>query len=86
MSPLKDGNHNFKDALRVFQQNSDIPDTGLLDAKTVTEMHKPRCGVPDFDEDGSSINSGKDVMEVKWLKDYRELVLKSAGLEFRPPS
>jgi len=57
LSPLKDGNHNFKDALRVFQQNSDIPDTGLLDAKTVTEMHKPRCGVPDFDEDGSSINS-----------------------------
>lgn len=65
MSPLKDGNHNFKDALRVFQQNSDIPDTGLLDAKTVTEMHKPRCGVPDFDEDESSINSGKDVMEVE---------------------
>ena len=66
LSPLKNGNHNFKDALRVFQQNSDIPDTGVLDTKTITEMNKPRCGVPDFDVDGSS-NSGKDVMGVEWL-------------------
>ena len=62
LSPLKNGNHNFRDALRMFQQNSDIPETGLLDAKTITEMHKPRCGVPDFDEVGSSINSGEDMM------------------------
>lgn len=64
---MKNGNHNFKDALRIFQQNSDLPDTGLLDAKTITEMHKPRCGVPDFDEDGS-FNSGKDVMGAEWLR------------------
>lgn len=62
MSPLEDGNHNFKDALRIFQQNSDIPDTGRLDAKTIIEMHKPRCGVPDFDESGSSNKTGKDIM------------------------
>lgn len=70
LSPLKSGNHNFKDALRIFQQNSDIPDTGLLDAKTITEMRKPRCGVPDFDEGGSSINSERkkrfSVSETFW--------------------
>jgi len=76
---LKSGNHNFKDALRIFQQNSDIPDTGLLDAKTITEMRKPRCGVPDFDEGGSSINSGEDIMGVEWFKDQSTRV-KSVGL------
>jgi len=71
---LKSGNHNFRDALRMFQQNSDIPDTGLLDAKTITEMHKPRCGVPDFDEGGSTINPGKDIMAVEWVQDYSNRV------------
>lgn len=28
-----------------------IPNTGQLDRKTIAEMHKPRCGVPDFDDD-----------------------------------
>ncbi|KAL9970718.1 hypothetical protein ACROYT_G023132 [Oculina patagonica] len=58
LSPLRDGNHNFKDAVRIFQQHSDIPDTGHLDSKTMTEMHKPRCGVPDFDEEEVT-NSGR---------------------------
>ena len=74
LSNLKSGNHNFRDALRMFQQNSDIPDTGLLDAKTITEMHKPRCGVPDFDEGGSTINPGKDIMAVEWVQDYSNRV------------
>lgn len=51
LSPLKSGNHNFKDAVRIFQELTHIPDTGQLDSKTIAEMHKPRCGVPDFDDD-----------------------------------
>lgn len=51
LSPLKNGNHNFKDAVRIFQEFVNIPNTGQLDRKTITEMHKPRCGVPDFDDD-----------------------------------
>lgn len=55
---MKDGNHNIEDALRDFQQQSEIPETGLLDDATIEEMHKPRCGVPDRDEERFS-NSGK---------------------------
>ena len=51
MSPLKDGNHNVNDALREFQEQSEIPVTGVLDATTIREMKKPRCGVPDRDEE-----------------------------------
>lgn len=51
LSPLKNGNHNFKDAVRIFQEFVNIPNTGQLDRKTIAEMHKPRCGVPDFDDD-----------------------------------
>ena len=50
LSPLKNGNHNFKDAVRIFQEFVNIPNTGQLDRKTIAEMHKPRCGVPDFDD------------------------------------
>ncbi|XP_068697556.1 matrilysin-like [Montipora foliosa] len=51
LSPLKDGNHNVSDALREFQERSEIPVTGVLDATTIREMKKPRCGVPDRDEE-----------------------------------
>ena len=37
--------------MRIFQEFVNIPNTGQLDRKTIAEMHKPRCGVPDFDDD-----------------------------------
>ena len=58
---MKNGNHDIKDALREFQKQSEIPDTGELDAATVKEMHKPRCGVADRDEE-AHINSGKKLL------------------------
>ena len=61
ISPVKNGNHDIKDALREFQKQSEIPDTGELDAATVKEMHKPRCGVADRDEE-AHINSGKKLL------------------------
>ena len=62
MSPRNDGNQNLKDALRMFQQQSEIPETGHLDAATIKEIHKPRCGVPDLDEEENS-ESGKYINE-----------------------
>lgn len=71
LSPLKDGNQNLKDALRLFQQQSEIPETGHLDAVTIKEMHKPRCGVPDLDEEENS-ESGRvkrfSISGDKWKK------------------
>ncbi|KAM7433617.1 hypothetical protein ABFA07_016190 [Porites harrisoni] len=71
LSPLKDGNQNLKDALRLFQQQSEIPETGHLDPATIKEMHKPRCGVPDLDEEENS-ESGRvkrfSISGDKWKK------------------
>lgn len=57
LAPAKDGNHNLKDAIRIFQQHLEIPETGKLDATTIKEMHKSRCGVPDIDEE--NFHSGR---------------------------
>ena len=51
LSPLKDGNHNWKSALEVYQEFMHLPVTGKLDEDTFKEMHKPRCGFPDVDEE-----------------------------------
>uniref|UniRef100_A0A8B9HCX0 Matrix metallopeptidase 21 n=1 Tax=Astyanax mexicanus TaxID=7994 RepID=A0A8B9HCX0_ASTMX len=41
----------FVKALKEFQQVSGLPVTGLFDDATKVAMNKPRCGVPDKDED-----------------------------------
>ena len=50
MSTLEKGNQNVEKALREFQEQSEIPVTGVFDVVTIKEMKKPRCGVPDKDE------------------------------------
>ena len=47
--------HTFSDmnhAIRKFQKFAHIPQTGILDEKTVTMMQMPRCGVQDFTSNG----------------------------------
>ncbi|KAL7856452.1 hypothetical protein SRHO_G00153510 [Serrasalmus rhombeus] len=42
---------DFVKALREFQRVSGLPVTGLFDDATKVAMNKPRCGVPDKEED-----------------------------------
>ncbi|XP_017579396.1 matrix metallopeptidase-21 isoform X3 [Pygocentrus nattereri] len=42
---------DFVKALREFQRVSRLPVTGLFDDATKVAMNKPRCGVPDKEED-----------------------------------
>ncbi|XP_072523930.1 matrix metallopeptidase-21 [Salminus brasiliensis] len=42
---------DFVEALREFQRVSGLPVTGLFDDATKVAMNKPRCGVPDKEED-----------------------------------
>ncbi|KAI3454551.1 hypothetical protein Pfo_011214 [Paulownia fortunei] len=49
-------NHNIFDnslefALRKYQEFYNLNITGILDPNTITKMHEPRCGMPDFYND-----------------------------------
>lgn len=84
-SPLRDGNHNWKTALRTFQRYMHLPVTGELNALTLNEMHKPRCGVPDIDDeiDFSLIPGVKSkryqVTAEKWNKTSLTYAFESKG-------
>jgi len=39
-------------AIRKFQQFTGLPVTGKLDEATIAQTKKPRCGMPDVDEEG----------------------------------
>ncbi|XP_051771037.1 matrix metallopeptidase-21 [Ctenopharyngodon idella] len=47
----------FITALKEFQRVSGLPVTGVFDDATKAAMNKPRCGVPDQDEELDSTNS-----------------------------
>ncbi|KAK2552734.1 Matrix metalloproteinase-19 [Acropora cervicornis] len=74
LSTLEKGNQNVEKALREFQEQSEIPVTGVFDVATIKEMKKPRCGVPDKDEKEFS-ESGRVKRHFsfsghKWNKTY----------------
>lgn len=50
MSSSKDGNHDWKVGLEMFQKFMHLPVTGELDTTTINEMHRPRCGMPDIED------------------------------------
>ncbi|XP_032113780.1 matrix metalloproteinase-25 isoform X2 [Sapajus apella] len=37
----------LSDAIKVMQRFAGLPETGLMDPRTVATMHKPRCSLPD---------------------------------------
>lgn len=39
-------------AIRKFQEFTGLPVTGKLDEATIAQTKKPRCGMPDVDEEG----------------------------------
>ncbi|XP_022134170.1 metalloendoproteinase 2-MMP-like [Momordica charantia] len=40
--------HALESAVKTYQKNYNIDASGILDAKTITQMGMPRCGVQDF--------------------------------------
>ena len=50
-------------AIRLYQDFHGLPITGELDAATLAEMSKPRCGFPDFPDIGEYELDGR-----KWTK------------------
>ncbi|XP_068643977.1 metalloendoproteinase 5-MMP-like [Aristolochia californica] len=49
----------LESAIRTYQLNYNLNVTGKLDDRTVEQMIKPRCGVPDIINGTTSMNSGK---------------------------
>jgi len=66
ISPSRSGNHDVKTAVENFQRFAGLPVTGEVDAATIKQMKKPRCGMPDVDDDGLRIRRYK--LGSKWSK------------------
>ena len=49
----------LESAIRTYQQNFHLEVTGRLDKRTVNQMMKPRCGVPDIFNSTKGYNSSK---------------------------
>lgn len=49
----------FEAAVRAYQKNFNLNDTGILDDATLGQIVKPRCGVADVINGTTSMNSGK---------------------------
>jgi len=68
ISPSRSGNHDVKTAIQNFQRFAGLPVTGQIDDATVQQMKKPRCGMPDVDDDGLRIRRYK--LGSKWGKKH----------------
>ena len=68
LSPSRSGNHDVKTALKNFQKFFGLPVTGELDEETLYQMKKPRCGVPDVDENGGRLRIKRFSTWGKWRK------------------
>ena len=55
ISTSRSGNHNVKLAIRRFQRFAGLKVTGKLDRATIDQMKKPRCGLPDDEEEGGRV-------------------------------
>lgn len=54
-----DFDNSLQAALKTYQLNFNLNSTGELDANTLKQILRPRCGVPDIVNGTSSMNSGK---------------------------
>ncbi|KAI3919735.1 hypothetical protein MKX01_000176 [Papaver californicum] len=65
--PISNFTDNFDDsfetALRNYQKNFNLNQTGILDDQTLQQIQRPRCGVADIINGSSSMNSGKTTSE-----------------------
>lgn len=52
LSTTRSGNHDIGKAIKNFQKFFALPVTGELDEATLEQMKKPRCGVPDVNNNG----------------------------------
>ena len=68
LSPSRSGNHDVKTALKNFQKFFGLSVTGELDEETLYQMKKPRCGVPDVDENGGRLRIKRFSTWGKWRK------------------
>ncbi|KAI3920576.1 hypothetical protein MKX01_039201 [Papaver californicum] len=61
--PISNFTDNFDDsfeiALKNYQKNFNLNQTGILDDQTLQQIQLPRCGVADIINGASSMNSGK---------------------------
>ncbi|KAI3891012.1 hypothetical protein MKW98_007317 [Papaver atlanticum] len=61
--PISNFTDNFDDsfekALRIYQKNFNLNQTGILDDQTLQQIQRPRCGVADIIDGASSMHSGK---------------------------
>ena len=55
ISTSRSGNHNVELAIRRFQRFAGLKVTGKLDRATIMQMKKPRCGLPDDEEEGGRV-------------------------------
>lgn len=59
----------LENAIRQFQRIAALPQTGQLDSKTILQMKKPRCGMPDMNSSSTSGPQQFALGPSKWDKN-----------------